>query len=112
VFVGAGVGRGSAGIGVGCEGAVEGSAVLVAGFGVAFTAESCVAAGVGGCTEGGGSGEVCDSAVAAGVSGAEGVGVGAGAGLRRAALGANFLPVVFSGCGLAKSAPHHGTTHY
>jgi hypothetical protein len=59
--------------------------------------------------------EVCDCAVVAGASGAEGVGVGAAVaaapGLLRAALGANFLPVVFSNHGLAQSAPLHGTTH-
>jgi hypothetical protein len=83
---------------------------------------SCtVAAGsVVGVLEGSGSGsvcEVCDCAVVAGASGAEGVRVGAAVavaaapGLLRAALGANFLPVVFSNHGLAQSAPLHGTTH-
>ena len=98
---------------------MEDSAVLGTAWGVVAVVGSWVAAGVGssavvggsvaGAFEGSGSAcEVCDSA------GAEGVGVGAAAaaGRRRAALGANFLPVVFSGHGLAESAPLHGTTHY
>jgi hypothetical protein len=72
-----------------------------------------------GAFEGSGSGsacEVCGSAAGAGVSGAEGVAAGVGAagaapGLRRAALGANFLPVVFSSHDLAEVVPHIGTTH-
>jgi hypothetical protein len=111
VFVGTGVGSGSAGVGV----AIEGFEALETGWGVGSTDCSWVAAGVGRCAavessaagafEASGSAcEVCASAAGAGVSGAEGVGVGAAGaapGLRRAALGANFLPVVFSGCDLA-----------
>ena len=89
-MIGAGHGGGSIGVGSG-EGTVE-------------SAGSCVATGVGSWT-----------GVDAGVSDADGVGVGAAGapGLRRAALGANFLPVVFSSHGLAKSVPcsGHGATH-
>jgi hypothetical protein len=121
------VGSGWVGLGVGCGGAVDDFAVPGAAWGVVSKVGSCVAAGVGSCTAVGGSVagafegsgsvcEVCDSTVAAGVSGAEGVGVGVAAaatpGLRRAALGANFLPVVFSAHGLAELVPLHGTTHY
>ena len=89
----AGVGHGGGSLGVG------------SGEGTVVTTGSCVATGVGSWT-----------GVDAGVSSdADGVGVGAeGApGLRRAALGANFLPVVFSSHGLAKSVPcfGHGATH-
>lgn len=90
------------------------------GVGSTITARSCVAAGVGnwagvdGATAGALEdwGSACGSAVDAGVSGAgvdDGTGVEPGteaaAGRRRAALGANFLPVVFSSHDLAQSVP-------
>lgn len=83
-----------------------GSFGVGSGEGTVVTTGSCVATGVGSWTG------VDDS-----VSDVDGVGVGVGAegapGLRRAALGANFLPVVFSSHGLAKSMPcfGHGATH-
>lgn len=60
---------------------------------------------------------VCASTIggAGSVSGALGLGAAAGGaapGLRRAALGANFLPVVFSMCRLAWSVGELGATHY
>lgn len=106
-----------------------------AGAGGGSTAGSWVASGVGswagvensagaledtdGALEDSGSGcEVWGTAVDAGVSGADDAGVEAGAagtaaapGLLRAALGANFLPVVFSNQGLAHfGAFARGTT--
>ena len=95
----------SAVLGKACERLPVAGAWVAAGVG----SSAVVGGSVAGAFEGSGSAcEVCDSA------GAEGVGVGAAAaaGRRRAALGANFLPVVFSSHGLAESAPLHGTTHY
>jgi hypothetical protein len=68
------------------------------------TAGSCVAAGVGSCAAGVGSSAAVDDSgsvwgVCASTGGAAGSGaeaLGAAPGRRRAALGANFLPVVFS----------------
>jgi hypothetical protein len=88
-------------------GSTEGSRVTGAARGVSCLATSCVAAGVGSCGTGEcsvavaihDSGcEVCGSTMGAADSGAENVGAvaaGAAPGRRRAALGANFLPVVF-----------------
>jgi hypothetical protein len=121
------VGSGSAGVGDG-SGAVLVTAGAIEGSWTGSWAGSWVAAGVGSCTAvngtaGGafdGSGSacgVCDSGAGVGVSAAEGVDVGVGAGaagaapgLRLAALGANFLPVVFSNyvlAGLPRSHCRH-----
>lgn len=111
-----------------------GGAVAVAGavtvngsaWGVLFPVSSWVGTGVGNCTAGIDSAagvsrasrlgcEVGGSAVDARVSGAaadDDGAAGAAPGLRRAALGANFLPVVFSIHVLAARVLSHGTTHY
>lgn len=110
-------------------GAGAGSTVLETGSGALSATGSWVAAGVGSCAvidgsavgaleDSGSACNGCASAVDEGVSGAEGAGVGAGAGAApgrlRAALGANFLPVVFSSHhALAESVRgfYMGTTH-
>jgi hypothetical protein len=106
----AGVGSGSVGVGVGswdvlgrsAMGAASGTVGVGGGTG---SVDSCVAAGVGSCAaaagsalDDSGSGCVLCASTAGGVgSGAAGLAAGAAApGRRRAALGANFLPVVFS----------------
>jgi hypothetical protein len=111
MFEDAGVGRGSAAVGVGSwdvlgtSAAGAASGTLDVGAGTGWAVGSWVAAGVGSwegaapsALDDSGSGGVLCASTAGGVgSGAAGLAAGAAApGRRRAALGANFLPVVFS----------------
>jgi hypothetical protein len=114
------VGRGSVTAGAvswgvfGTVAAGTASSMLGVACGTARILDSCVAAGVGNWAaavdssaapdDSGSTCEVCASTTGGVGSGADGLGAvtaGAAPGLRLAALGANFLPVVFSMHGLA-----------